>query len=183
MLLEEESDECVAMEASSSRSFEQSPDKIQMLSHHQVASTSTFMGKLWEFVKIQILGQENEFERYILETEASDCSLIAKYTKIIDLDLKSQPMLSIDKLTLNSIHIPHPLVSFMRNEANQSIDILVELQESPILVFIHGLGGQMSQFEPLMGLLSQCLEVLSLDLPGFGSSKAVQTQEENRRKI
>lgn len=173
MLLEEESDERVAMEASSSRSFEQSPDKVQMLSHHQVASTSTFMGKLWEFVKIQILGQENEFERYILETEASDCSLIAKYTKIIDLDLKSQPMLSIDKLTLNSIHIPHPLVSFMRNEANQSIDILVELQESPILVFIHGLGGQMSQFEPLMGLLSQCLEVLSLDLPGFGSSKLV----------
>ena len=40
-----------------------------------------------------------------------------------------------------------------------------------LLLFLHGLGGQMSQFEPLMGLLSQCLEILSLDLPGFGNSK------------
>lgn len=29
----------------------------------------------------------------------------------------------------------------------------------------------MSQFEPLMALLSQCLEIISLDLPGFGNSK------------
>lgn len=171
MALEDESDEYMAVEATSVRSPEQSGDLIEALNRRQVACTNTFMGKLWQFVKIQLLGQQNNFEQYVLRSEASDCSLIAKYNKIVDVDLQSQPSLSVDKLVLNSVHIPHPLVNFMRNEANQSIDILAELQESPILVFIHGLGGQMAQFEPLMALLSQCLEVLALDLPGFGSSK------------
>ena len=40
-----------------------------------------------------------------------------------------------------------------------------------LLLFFAWIRGQMSQFEPLMGLLSQCLEILSLDLPGFGNSK------------
>ncbi|KAI5953546.1 hypothetical protein KGF54_002918 [Candida jiufengensis] len=148
-------------------------DNIVKLSELQEQKTNTILGKLTEFIKINFLGYKNEFENYILKNEPNDCSLIAKYYKTIDIDLKNQPKLSIDSITLSSIHIPHPLVSFTRNEANQSTDenITKELQESPIIVFIHGLGGQMSQFEPLMGLLSQCSEIISLDLPGFGNSK------------
>ena len=132
--------------------------------------------KISEFVKINVLGHPNNFEEYVLRNEASDCSLIAKYCKTTTIDLSTQPTLSIDSISLNTIHIPHPLINFMKNEANQQlspddqVDVSNELQESPIVV-LHGLGGQMSQFEPLMGLLSQCLEILSLDLPGFGNSK------------
>ncbi|KAI5966542.1 uncharacterized protein KGF55_000851 [Candida pseudojiufengensis] len=143
------------------------------LANVQEFKTKTVFGRIKEFIKINFLGYNNEFEKYILNNEPNDCSLIAKYYKTIDIDLRNQPNLSIDSVTLSSIHIPHPLVSFTRNEANQSTDenITKELQESPIIVFIHGLGGQMSQFEPLMGLLSQCSEIFSIDLPGFGNSK------------
>lgn len=119
------------------------------------------------------MGYPNDFENYVVHHEASDCSLIAKYCESTTVDLSKQDALSIDSITLNTVHIPHPLVNFMKNEANQQtstddqVDVSKELHESPIIVFIHGLGGQMSQFEPLMGLLSQCLETLSLDLPGF----------------
>ncbi|SCV03156.1 LAME_0H08152g1_1 [Lachancea meyersii CBS 8951] len=41
----------------------------------------------------------------------------------------------------------------------------------PVFVFIHGLGGNMTQFEPLLRLLAELNEgFLALDLPGFGYS-------------
>ncbi|EER31912.1 hypothetical protein CTRG_04695 [Candida tropicalis MYA-3404] len=152
-------------------------EKSSVLAHLQKQKTSTFTKKLLEFFKINALGYPNDFENYVVHHEASDCSLIAKYCESTTVDLSKQDALSIDSITLNTVHIPHPLVNFMKNEANQQtstddqVDVSKELHESPIIVFIHGLGGQMSQFEPLMGLLSQCSETLSLDLPGFGSSK------------
>lgn len=105
-----------------------------------------------------------------MQSEPNDSALIAKYSKVVKIDLSNTPT-SIDHVYLKSLHIDHPLVNFMRNENNQLVDILQELNDSPVLIFIHGLGGQMSQFEPLMALLSQCLEILSLDLPGFGDSR------------
>ncbi|KAK6453993.1 uncharacterized protein RJT20DRAFT_131480 [Scheffersomyces xylosifermentans] len=178
MSSEDDSSELLAVSATSSANVSSTnlaADQLLALSKSQYYKTDTFSKKLWQFVRIMILGQKNTFEEYVLTSEPNDCSLIAKYTKIVDVDLTSQPSLSVDSVTLNSIHIPHPLVNFMRNEANQmapeDIDLSRELDESPILVFIHGLGGQMSQFEPLFGLLSQCSEIVSLDLPGFGNSK------------
>ncbi|KAG7660762.1 uncharacterized protein J8A68_005724 [[Candida] subhashii] len=150
-------------------------DKLSQLSQQQYQSTDTTWKKLQQFLKINLLGYRNEFEKYVINNEPSDCSLIAKYSKITEIDLSRQPTISTNSVILNTLHIPHPIVNFMRNEANQKaadeLNISKELQESPILVFIHGMGGQMSQFEPLMGLLSQCSEILSLDLPGFGNSK------------
>lgn len=145
--------------------------KLHRLSQAQYLRSSTFWKKLWQFINIGLLGNINEFERYVVENEPNDCALVAKYYEITRIDLSDCSSISIDEIYLNTLHIPHPLINFMKNENNQSIDILNELKESPVLVFIHGLGGQMSQFEPLMGLLSQCLEILALDLPGFGNSK------------
>ncbi|KAG5421687.1 hypothetical protein I9W82_000779 [Candida metapsilosis] len=153
-------------------------DKLSKLEVEQEEKTQTFIDKIREFLRIQLFGYPNHLESYILENEPNDCALIAKYRQTTDIDLSEVSELSINNLTLNTLHIPHPLESFMRNETHQQVskDVLdkvnQELKESPILVFIHGLGGQMSQFEPLMGLLSQCAEILSLDLPGFGNSKA-----------
>lgn len=177
MLSEEENDELLAVSASRSQDNLQVKilsDSLGSLAQIQNEKTNTLVKKLWQFVKIQVLGYPNPFEQFVYETEPNDCSLVSKYAEVTDIDLRNQTKLSVDRVSLNTIHIPHPLESFMRNEANRealSMDIPKELEESPILVFIHGLGGQLSQFEPLMGLLSQCLEIISLDLPGFGNSK------------
>ena len=48
----------------------------------------------------------------------------------------------------------------------------------PLLVFVHGLGGSVSQFTPLLTRLSSCASCLAIDLPGCGrSSFAPETWE------
>ncbi|KAI5969510.1 hypothetical protein CANMA_001578 [Candida margitis] len=182
MSSDEDIEETLAITASSGfhahTSGSKFSDKLSQLEAEQELKTQTIFAKIKSFLKIQLLRYPNELEKYILEKEPNDCALIAKYRRTTDIDLSMEPSLTIDQLTLNTLHIPHPLESFMRNETHQQAadDVLEgvnnELRESPILVFIHGLGGQMSQFEPLIGLLSQCAEIVSLDLPGFGNSKA-----------
>lgn len=160
MLSEEENDELLAVTATNSGSASKIPnltDQFKELSQLQESKTDTLLKKVWEFIKIQLLGHTNGFEQFVNEIEPNDCSLVSKYGEVTDIDLRGETSISIDEVTLSTIHIPHPLTNFMRNEANQfplNMDILKELEESPILVFLHGLGGQMSQFEPLMGLLS-----------------------------
>lgn len=44
---------------------------------------------------------------------------------------------------------------------------------SPLIVFIHGVGGQINQFEPLLKHFRQVADVLALDLPGCGQSPLV----------
>lgn len=150
---------------------------LRQLAEAQDALTKTVSGKIWQFFRIVVLRRSNTFEQYVLRTEPNDCSLTAKYSKVKDIDL-SNTALSVDLVTLATIHIPHPLVGFSKNEVNKArigttygADFDTVLGESPVLLFIHGLGGQMSQFEPLMALLSQCSEIVSLDLPGFGNSR------------
>ena len=41
---------------------------------------------------------------------------------------------------------------------------------TPLIVFIHGLGGQINQFEPLLKYFCQVADILALDLPGCGGS-------------
>lgn len=111
------------------------------------------------------------FEKAVLAAEPNDCALISKYAVVKSVDLSHTTAVSLNEISLYSIHIEHPLTKFMKKEAVVDMDVLKELSESPVLVFIHGMGGQMSQFEPLIGLLSQCAEVLAVDLPGFGDSR------------
>lgn len=149
-------------------------EALQIASDSQKLRTNAALKKAWEFAKIQFLRYPNLFEEYVFSSEPNDCSLVSKYADVIDIDLRHQD-LSVESVSLVSLHIPHPLVNFMRNETNkqqaEALNVNQDLQESPVFLFIHGLGGQMSQFESLMGLLSQCLEILAIDLPGFGNSR------------
>ncbi|EGV62391.1 hypothetical protein CANTEDRAFT_126271 [Yamadazyma tenuis ATCC 10573] len=158
--------------ASSSTNVQVSFRKLQDLSTAQFTQTNTVFKKLWQYLRIVLLKKANPFEEYVLEAEPNDSALVAKYSGVTRVDLSRQQGLSVDEVYLKTLHIDHPLTNFMKNENNQSVDISQELKESPILVFVHGMGGQMSQFEPLMALLSQCSEIVSLDLPGFGDSRA-----------
>lgn len=148
---------------------------ISELALLQEQATSSTGSRILQFLRLQLLGRPNDLEQYVMDSESNDCALVSKYKKIVTVDLSHDSTLTVDKVVLSGLHIPHPLVSFMSNENNQntptSIDLPKELHESPIIVFIHGLGGQMSQFEPLMGLLSQALEIMAIDLPGFGNSR------------
>lgn len=151
-----------------------SSNYIKELADSQEACTKQLLPRIFQFLRLQVLRQSNALEEYVMQHEANDCSLVSKYKQVVTIDMSHDSSVSVDKVILSGLHIPHPLVSFMSNENNQnaptSIDLPKELHESPIIVFIHGLGGQISQFEPLMGLLSQALEIMAIDLPGFGNS-------------
>jgi pimeloyl-ACP methyl ester carboxylesterase len=45
-----------------------------------------------------------------------------------------------------------------------------ELSELPLLVFIHGLGGVLPQFAPILGSLTNIAPCFGLELPGHGRS-------------
>ncbi|KAI1337834.1 Alpha/Beta hydrolase protein [Xylariaceae sp. FL0016] len=45
----------------------------------------------------------------------------------------------------------------------------------PLLVFIHGLGGSVAQFHPLLTSLTNCASCLAVDLPGCGRSRFAPT--------
>lgn len=145
-------------------------ERLNTLASRQKSNTAFVWKKIGQFIKFALLNYENPFEQYVLQNEPNDCALLSKYGKTVHVDL-SNTSISVDEVYLRALHIQHPLLNFMKNENNKTVDILKHLKESPILVFVHGFGGQMSQFEPLMALLSQCLEIISLDLPGFGDSR------------
>lgn len=147
-------------------------NRLNKLAQSQQRKTNTFLKKCWEFFKIVAFNYDNEFEKFVASNEPNDCALVSKFYLVDNIDLRHENNLSVDNVYLNTIHIPHPLINLLKKDHVHIDDnVLKGLKESPILVFIHGLGGQMSQFEPLMGLLSQCLEIVSLDLPGFGNSR------------
>ncbi|SGZ50244.1 CIC11C00000005056 [Sungouiella intermedia] len=136
----------------------------------QQEKTATFGRKLWEFFKISVLHYPSDFEHYVRDVEPNDCTFVAKYSKVVTVDLRHCAKLSVDNVTLHGLHAVHPLINFAKEEP-LAPEMLKEVDESPALMFIHGLGGQMSQFEPVMSLLAQCLEIYALDLPGFGDSR------------
>lgn len=146
----------------------QTDSLLLSLAEAQKNASASLPWKWWSFVS-SALGY-NRLEQHILATERNDCAFVAKYSQVVSLDLSSRLELSVDGVSLHAIHAPHPLVNFAKEEP-LSPELVQEVEESPAIVFVHGMGGQMSQFEPLMGLLSQCLELYALDLPGFGDSR------------
>jgi len=42
-----------------------------------------------------------------------------------------------------------------------------------LIVFVHGLGGQINQFEPLLQYFGQVADVIAVDLPGCGKSPLI----------
>lgn len=177
MLSDEENDydsRAALLDGSVLSLLDMSFNRILKLAHVQSQKTNTLIKKLYEYFKIQFLGYSNEFEKIVYSTEPNDCGLVSKYAKVCKIDLKNERQVTVDHVCLSSIHIPHPLIDFAKNNTENcsKVSVAKELEDSPVLVFIHGLGGQMSQFEPLLELLAQCLEIFAIDLPGFGNSKA-----------
>ncbi|ODV93480.1 hypothetical protein PACTADRAFT_52057 [Pachysolen tannophilus NRRL Y-2460] len=116
----------------------------------------------------------SDFEKIVL-AEPNDCSLVSKYSKIEKFDLSKVPALSINDIYLSTLSIPHPLRVHVDRSTNinreQVLENLQKLNDLPLVIVLHGLGGQMSQFEQLLALFSQCSDIFSLDLPGFGNSR------------
>lgn len=63
--------------------------------------------------------------------------------------------------SIRVFHHPHP----------QAEKLPQESQPIPLLVVIHGLGGSLAQFAPLLGSLVSFAPCLGIDLPGHGLSK------------
>ncbi|QPG72899.1 hypothetical protein FOA43_000202 [Brettanomyces nanus] len=125
----------------------------------------------------------SDFDKEVLLMKPNDCAIVQKYSRMETFDLENHPRL--EKLTINTMYSGHPLREFYRRSmlklelndnvdskglenARNQIDIIKKL---PIIVFIHGLGGQLSQFEPILQEFRNCADIFGIDLPGFGNSK------------
>ncbi|EPE11006.1 dual specificity phosphatase catalytic domain protein [Ophiostoma piceae UAMH 11346] len=75
---------------------------------------------------------------------------------------------SFVKVETQAYTYPSVRVFFKRHE--QQDQMPVDPAPLPLLVFIHGLGGSISQFTPLLTRLSSCASCLAVDLPGCGRS-------------
>ncbi len=76
-----------------------------------------------------------------------------------------------------SLKIPHPLRTQLNNSAI-SKEVVNELEskinEIPVIVFIHGLGGNLQQFDEVVRKFAGLTDIFAVDLPGSGKSKAKQ---------
>ncbi|OWB60648.1 hydrolase activity protein [[Candida] boidinii] len=124
-------------------------------------------------------------EKIVLNLEPNDCSLISKYSNLEEFNIKNDKIKNISKIIMSTINIEHPLrVYNERNnkqitndndsEREETIKLFIDKLDSlPVVIFIHGLGGQISQFEPIIALLSQCSDIFGFELPGCGNSKPI----------
>lgn len=147
-------------------------DNLRYLQTLELKKLATFISKCRAFISVigtAMLHQlqfYSGFERIVLLSEPNDCSLIAKFSSIEE----------FGGIALNVVNIPHPLrVHLERStslDARQRLETLNKINSTPLVVMLHGLGGQCSQFEQLIAILSQCADIFTLDLPGFGNSMA-----------
>lgn len=121
-----------------------------------------------------------DFEKEILNLEPNDCSIIQKYSKIESFPIKNNTHL--DEISLCTIYSDHPLREFHKRSIKDLDNLnskglqrakeqLEKIETLPLLVFIHGLGGQLSQFEPILQEFRNCSDIFGIELPGFGNSK------------
>jgi len=80
------------------------------------------------------------------------------------------------------LKIPHPLRTQLNNSAiSKEIRIKLEkkIEETPILIFIHGLGGNFQQFDEIISNFNGITDILAIDLPGSGFSKLLNFEKFN----
>ncbi|CAK7567822.1 MAG: hypothetical protein SEPTF4163_005792 [Sporothrix epigloea] len=75
---------------------------------------------------------------------------------------------SLIKIETASFTYPSVRVFFRRHE--QEDQMPVDPAPLPLLVFVHGLGGSVAQFDALLTRMSNCASCLAVDLPGCGRS-------------
>ncbi|KAG7834062.1 hypothetical protein KL939_002715 [Ogataea angusta] len=124
---------------------------------------------LSKFVRLKKMyhnGFYSDFELTILRSKPNDCPIVQKYSRIESFSHHGK------SVTLNTFFSEHPLREYQkRNDPNLRHDIRERIESLPVLVFVHGLGGQLSQFEPILQEFRNCADVFGVDLPGFGNSK------------
>ncbi|VEU23828.1 DEKNAAC104999 [Brettanomyces naardenensis] len=123
-----------------------------------------------------------DFDKAVLLMKPNDCAIVQKYAKMETFQIERHPRL--ENFTINTLYSDHPLREFHRRSimklkdsaadsqglrnAREQID---KIESLPLIVFIHGLGGQLSQFEPILQEFRNCADIFGIDLPGFGNSK------------
>ena len=73
--------------------------------------------------------------------------------------------MDVDPYCVRVFYAPHSLVSILPKPI-------------PLIVFVHGLGGQINQFEPLLKYFDQIADVMAIDLPGCGQSPLIDRRWE-----
>ncbi|OUT22782.1 hypothetical protein CAS74_002527 [Pichia kudriavzevii] len=132
---------------------------------------------LWKYLNDDM---HTDFEKEILALKPNDCLIVQKYTSVQSFPIENRPHLK--EVSVATLYSEHPLREFHKrilkgtSELDQKKLVIVKEQllkidTLPVLVFIHGLGGQMSQFEPILQELRNCSDMFAIDLPGFGNSK------------
>ena len=127
-------------------------------------SCITLVLSLWAYVKarrrLQHHDNDKPFPQRLMQSsnsaEATDPPLLRKHSEFhaFRTDFSSYPAIRV-------FYRPHPQAEKIPNEP----------QPLPLLVFIHGLGGSLSQFNGLMSSLVNVAPCLGIDLPGCGRSK------------
>ncbi|GMM30624.1 triacylglycerol lipase [Martiniozyma asiatica (nom. inval.)] len=122
-------------------------------------------------------------DKEVLDMRPNDCSLVSKFSQVESFDIEGR------KISLTTLVVPHPLREFHKRSIEhidnplllrKAHDQLSKIDKLPILVFIHGLGGQMSQFEPILQEFRNCADIFALDLPGFGNSKRASRNNQSK---
>lgn len=185
-------------------------EKLAEIQRQEETYPSSY-AKLLRYFKLILTGkafQFTNFEKLVLK-EPNDCSIVLKFLKIEEFRINKTINDSfISSVYVCALRIPHPLrrhigklhnVNLEENSKTLNFENLQEkvdylrnlpsrLDELPVIVVIHGLGGQLSQFEDLLMLLSQSCDCFGIDLPGFGHSrftdpvgKSMMTVSEKKR--
>lgn len=91
-----------------------------------------------------------------LDAENTDPGLLRKHSSI-----KSYTTSTATYPSIRTFYRPHPQADKLPNKPTPL----------PLLVFVHGLGGSLAQFHPLMTSLVNVAPCLGIDLPGCGLSE------------
>lgn len=73
-------------------------------------------------------------------------------------------------IKVETAHFTYPSVRVFFRRHEQEDQMPVDPAPLPLLVFVHGLGGSVSQFDALLTRMSNCASCLAVDLPGCGRS-------------
>lgn len=149
--------------------------ELEKLQKQSDADRTSVWRVLWKFAQNDMY---SDFEKHVLEMKPNDCSIIQKYSKIETFPIEGRDHLKA--ITLSTFYSDHPLREFHKRsmrelQTSENIEVarqqLEKIEQLPLIVYLHGLGGQMSQFEPILQEFRNCADMFGVDLPGFGNSK------------
>ncbi|KAH3662494.1 hypothetical protein OGAPHI_005746 [Ogataea philodendri] len=148
------------------KDFKEAPLILNQSTLEELQKQDDKVSRLSQLKEFYYNGFYSDFELTILKHKPNDCPIVQKYSKLETFQYNSK------SVTLNTFYSEHPLREYQKRTANGlKADDFQKIDSLPVLIFIHGLGGQLSQFEPVLQEFRNCADVFGVDLPGFGNSK------------